>query len=204
MTGAAGKAQNGRPLLYPPMSQACVIDIEASGFGRRSYPIEVGYVLPDGRSRCMLIRPPEEWAHWDEKAALVHGITRATLMQHGKSPLEVARLLNDDLAGMTAYCDGWAHDYAWLAALFEAAGMSPSFKLESVNRLLGDTQLSQLDGERRGALAEMGLKRHRASNDAKALQLALDRVVSGASALRQVPAPAPALSPAPAPAAGAT
>ena len=57
----------------------CVIDIEASGFGRRSYPIEVGYVLPDGRAVCMLIRPAVEWEHWDESAARTHGITRATL-----------------------------------------------------------------------------------------------------------------------------
>ena len=160
------------------MPTPCVIDIEASGFGRGSYPIEVGYVLPDGHARCMLVRPAADWTHWDEAAARVHGITRATLATHGKAPREVAQALNNDLAGLTAYCDGWAHDYAWLAVLFEEAGLSPAFRLESVNRLLGDTQLSQLDEQRRGALAEMGLTRHRASNDAKALQLALNRVGS--------------------------
>ena len=154
----------------------CVIDIEASGFGRNSYPIEIGFVLPDGRTRCMLVRPAEDWTHWDDGAALMHGITRATLAAHGKTPREVAQVLNHDLAGLTAYCDGWAHDYSWLAALYEEAGMSPTFRLESVNCLLGDTQLSQLDEQRRGALAEMGLTRHRASNDAKALQMALNRV----------------------------
>ena len=158
------------------MPTPCVIDIEASGFGRGSYPIEVGYVLPDGRARCMLVRPAADWTHWDEGAAQVHGITRAMLAAHGKPAREVAQWLNNDLAGLTAYCDGWAHDYAWLAALFEEAGLSPAFKLESVNQLLGDTQLSQLDEQRRGALAEMGLARHRASNDAKALQMALGRV----------------------------
>lgn len=159
-------------------SSHCIIDIEASGFGRNSYPIEVGYVLPDGRARCMLIKPAGDWTHWDESAALVHGITRSTLMAHGKTPHEVAQTMNADLAGMVAYCDGWAHDYAWLGALFEEAGTSPSFKLESVNRLLGDTQLSELDDARQGALQELGLNRHRASNDARALQLALLRVHS--------------------------
>jgi len=187
-------------LTHPPMPHPCVIDIEASGFGRHSYPIEVGYVLPDGRTRCMLIRPPDGWTHWDEDAARVHGITRTVLMSHGKTPDQAARLINADLAGLTAYCDGWAHDYAWLAALFEEAGLSPSFKLESVNHLLGDTQLAQLDDERRGALAEMGLKRHRASNDAKALQMALDRVVATAAGLRA----GPASSTSPDPASGAT
>ena len=165
----------------------CVIDIEASGFGRHSYPIEVGFVLPDGRARCMLIKPASDWTHWDEAAALVHGITRATLMAHGKSPLEVAQTLNTDLAGMVAYCDGWVHDYAWLAALFEEAGISPRFKLESVNRLLGDTQLSELDEARHGALQELGLNRHRASNDARALQLALLRVRSTTRRLDRKP-----------------
>ena len=173
----------------------CVIDIEASGFGRNSYPIEVGYVLPDGRSRCTLIRPADGWTHWDMAAEQVHGISRTALLSHGKTVFDVARLLNDDLAGMTAYCDGWAHDYAWLGALYEAAGLSPSFKLESVNRLLGDTQLSQLDDARRGALAEMGLTRHRASNDAKALQLALSRVSPG-PALRALVRPSPVRVPA--------
>jgi hypothetical protein len=160
-----------------PLSH-CVIDIEASGFGRHSYPIEVGYVLPDGRARCMLIKPSADWTHWDAEAAQVHGISRDTLMAHGKTAREVAAVLNADLAGLVAYCDGWAHDYAWLGALFEEAGTSPSFKLESVNRLLGDTQLSELDDARQGALQDMGLQRHRASNDARALQLALARVRS--------------------------
>lgn len=164
-----------------PAPTHCVIDIEASGFGRSSYPIEVGYVLPDGRSRCMLIRPAPGWTHWDPAAEQVHGISRATLRRHGKTPQAVAVQLNAELAGLTAYCDGWAHDYTWLGALFEEAGLSPSFKLESVNRLLAETQLSRLDGARRSALVEMGLTRHRASNDARALQLALSRVEASAT-----------------------
>lgn len=158
------------------MQTQCVIDIEASGFGRNSYPIEVGYVLPDGRARCMLVRPAAEWTHWDEAAAQVHGITREALQTHGRPVREVAMLLNSDLSGLTVYCDGWAHDYTWLAALYEEAGMSPSFRLESVNRLLRDTQLGDLDEARQGALRDMGLTRHRASNDARALQTALTRL----------------------------
>jgi hypothetical protein len=106
----------------------------------------------------------------------VHGITREALQTHGRPIREVASLLNSDLSGLTVYCDGWAHDYAWLAALFEEAGMCPSFRLESVNRLLRDTQLGDLDEARQGALQDMGLTRHRASNDARALQTALTRL----------------------------
>jgi hypothetical protein len=158
----------------------CVLDIEASGFGRRSYPIEIGYVLPDGRAACMLVRPAADWTHWDESAERVHGITRALLGTHGRSAHEVAQTLNHDLAGQVVYCDGWAHDYAWLAALFEEAGLSPRFRLESVGALLAEAGLAQLDQARRDAVAEMGLTRHRASNDARALQRALARVAEAA------------------------
>ncbi len=191
------------------VSMLPIIDIEASGFGRKSYPIEVGYVLSDGRSFCSLVCPARDWTHWDESAAEVHGITRSTRLAHGTPALEVARRLNTDLLGLTVYCDGWAHDYSWLAALFEEAGLNPSFKLESVNRLLAQSQLAQLDQQRRAALAQMGLTRHRASNDARALQQALVSVGGGAAGVMpQTPlAPMPPGSahvPAPVPATGAT
>jgi hypothetical protein len=157
----------------------CILDIEASGFGRGSYPIEIGYVTGDGRAACRLIRPVDEWTHWDAQAEKAHGIARDMLLAHGHAVHEVVALLNRDLAGQIVYCDAWAHDYVWLAVLFEQAGCSPSFRLESVRALLDDAALARLDAARRAALAEMGLTRHRASNDARALQVAVMRV-SGA------------------------
>jgi len=131
----------------------CILDIEASGFGRRSYPIEVGYVLPDGRSRCTLIRPLPQWTHWDEQAERLHGITRGALQAHGRP----------------------AHDYTWLGALFDGAGLQPAFKLESVRVLLTESLLARLPELQREALQRMGVDRHRASNDARALQWAIER-----------------------------
>jgi hypothetical protein len=161
---------------FAPSTLPCVLDIEASGFGRNSYPIEIGFVLPDGRATCMLVRPPEGWTHWSVEAERIHGITRGTLVAHGHTPREVAQVLNQELGGLTVYCDGWAHDYAWLNALFEEADLRPKFRLEPVGKLLGEHSLSQLDQARREAMAEMGLTRHRASNDARALQRAMMRV----------------------------
>lgn len=46
-----------------PEATPAVLDVEASGFGRYSYPIEVGYALPDGRVFCTLIRPEPHWTH---------------------------------------------------------------------------------------------------------------------------------------------
>ena len=156
-----------------PETQRNVIDIEASGFGRHSYPIEIGYVREDGEAWCSLILPAADWLHWDDAAERLHGITRTALLRHGRVAREVAQRLNDELGGLTVYCDGWAHDYAWLGSLFEAAEMTPRFRLESVNKLLDDERLARLDQLRREAFTTLGIARHRASSDARALQWAL-------------------------------
>ncbi len=153
-----------------------MLDIEASGFGRSSYPIEVGYALVDGRTHCTLVRPATHWTHWDSSAEQVHHIARDTLLRHGRSALAVAQMLNRDLAGQTVYCDGWAHDYTWLATLFEEAGLSPHFHLESVGRLLDEAHLALLQQAQQQARTLLGLSRHRASADARALQWALAQV----------------------------
>jgi len=62
-----------------------IIDLEASGFGRGSYPIEVGYVLPEGGNYCTLILPAAHWLHWDDTAQQVHRITRDVLLSHGRT-----------------------------------------------------------------------------------------------------------------------
>ena len=149
------------------------MDIEASGFGRHSYPIEVGFVLPDGRSYCTLIRPAPSWTHWDPKAEGVHHIAWSVAAQHGRDVAEVAQHLNNELWGMTLYCDGWAHDYVWLNVLYEEAGMTPSFKLEHVRALLSDPQAARWATIKERVSAEMNLQRHRASTDARVLQRTL-------------------------------
>src|SRR3954469_22423607 len=93
------------------------LDVEASGFGAGSYPIEVGVVLADRRSYCSLVKPEPEWAHWDAAAEDVHGISRAMLMRHGKPAKLVADQLNAFLYGLTVYSDAWSHDYSWMSRL---------------------------------------------------------------------------------------
>ena len=67
------------------------LDIEASGFGRDSYPIEIGFVLSDGEAWCTLVRPESGWTHWDPAAEALHGITRDLALRHGRPPVDVAR-----------------------------------------------------------------------------------------------------------------
>lgn len=154
----------------------CIIDVEASGFGRGSYPIEVGFVLPDGAAVCTLVRPAAGWTHWDGSAERLHGLSRELLQQHGRPAVEVARLLNQHLAGATIYCDSWAHDYAWLAVLFEEAGLQPAFKLRHLRELLDESAAAQWDQACAEARERLQITRHRASSDARVLQLALGQV----------------------------
>lgn len=160
----------------PPIGLPAMLDIEASGFGRNSYPIEIGFALSDGHCVCTLVQPEREWTHWDAKAELVHHIPRPLLLQRGRPAPEVARLLNDHLHGQTVYSDGWANDYTWLAALFDAANISPRFKLESLRALLRDEQADRWHAVKAAIVSERGAQRHRASADARLLQLTLQRL----------------------------
>jgi hypothetical protein len=153
-----------------------VLDIEASGFGQDSYPIEVGFVLPDGQTYCSLIRPAPGWTHWDAAAERLHRITQETLRTRGRDAREVAQLLNDRLHGLTLYCDGWAHDFAWLNVLFEAVDLTPSFKLDNLRALLTEREAAFWGIVKTQVAAEMRLQRHRASSDAKILQRTLIRL----------------------------
>lgn len=163
----------------PHLSSPTVLDIEASGLGRSSYPIEIGYVLPDGHAYCTLVQPEPEWTHWDPEAASLHRITRELLQERGLSARDVAKLLNAQLAGTTVYTDGWANDFTWLNVLFEAAGMSPRFKLENLRSLLSDEEADQWHTVKAQIASERGTQRHRASSDARLIQLTLQRIKAG-------------------------
>lgn len=159
-------------LAAPPT----VLDVEASGFGRHSYPIEVGYALPDGQVYCTLIRPEPQWTHWDAQAEQLHHISRPVLLSRGRPAAEVASRLNEQLQGRTVYSDGWNHDYTWLALLYEVAGLQPSFRLENLRALLQEDEAERWHAVKGQVAAERGAQRHRASADARLLQLTLQRV----------------------------
>ncbi|WP_250656342.1 hypothetical protein [Alkalimarinus coralli] len=161
-----------------------VIDVEASGFGRGSYPIEVGFVMPDGSTHCTLIKPEASWVHWDESSEMLHGISRDILAEHGKPVDEVALWLNQHLRGLTAYSDAWGNDLSWLGTLFEYAEVPQLFHLDALNKLLSEEQMNAWADTRNRVVSELNIRRHRASNDAKVIQrtyLATLPVSSGSS-----------------------
>lgn len=147
-----------------------ILDIEASGFGPGSYPIEVGFVTSHGQAWCSLVRPEIDWLHWDDKAAAMHGITREHIKRHGRGVADIAATLNERLRGQIVYSDAWSHDYTWLNRIYEAAERSPSFKLDNLRALLDDQQAAHWHEVKATLLGTLGSQRHRASADARLLQ----------------------------------
>jgi hypothetical protein len=153
-----------------------VIDIEASGFGRGSYPVEVGLVLPDGARHCYLIAPARHWRHWDEEAERIHGITREALSNYGRSLDDVASRLNALLGRKTAYSDAWSFDMSWLGKLYDAAGIRQTFRVADITGLIDEEQRGRWHAVKQQVVEELGLRRHRASGDARILQETWRRV----------------------------
>lgn len=148
----------------------CIIDIEASGFGAHSYPIEVGVVRADGSRYCSLIVPQEDWIHWSESAEGVHGISRPLLHEKGKSVRDVCNELNIFLGSVTAYSDAWVHDSPWLNRLFWAARIKPEFHLSPIEMITTEAQLMMWDETKLDLCSRLKIRRHRASADAFLIQ----------------------------------
>lgn len=153
--------------MLPPI----IIDIEASGFGRKGYPIEVGFIAENAETWCALVRPEDSWEYWDASAENAHHIKRDVLFIYGKTAKEVAQQLNQKLWNKTVYSDGWGHDYVWISQLFDAAEMTPHFKLEDLRSVLTPEQEATWHATKEEVQQELNATRHRASIDAKVLQL---------------------------------
>lgn len=161
------------------MTLPTLLDIEASGFGRGSYPIEVGLARADGSVCAFLIQPLDEWTHWDPKAELLHGISRNRLQREGYPVRQVACWLNDELSDIgIAYSDSWGYDNTWLSLLFHHAGMLPAFRLEALRRLLSEAQLERWSDTKETIIREQGILRHRAGEDALLLQQTYQRTLT--------------------------
>lgn len=153
-------------VILPP----AIIDVEASGFGPDSYPIEVGVVLDNGEKYCTLVQPAPDWTHWDENAEMVHRVSRDILAEHGKPMRAVAEELNAIIGTRDVYTDGWVVDSTWIIKLFQAAGLASAFSVRALEMILTEAQMEIWHDTKERVLREMALKRHRASNDAVIIQ----------------------------------
>lgn len=147
-----------------------IIDVEASGFGMGSYPIEVGVVLPDGTAHCFLIAPARAWTSWDPQAEKVHGIARDVLETYGRPLQDVAWRLNELLRDKIVYSDAWGFDMSWLGKLYDAANLPQTFRVAPLQELMKEQQMAAWDETKSRVMEELSLQRHRASGDARILQ----------------------------------
>jgi hypothetical protein len=168
------------------------IDVEASSLGRASYPIEIGWCLPDTREvGSVLVRPPgsfEAW-DWDPVAEQLHGISRLTLVRDGQRSGPAARQFAEATKGRRLFADS-AMDGWWMKRLFQTAKLAPPPFVEDFYKLLdvvirpeptivdGDPIALRLArAELQGALIDQAYesarrtapKRHRAGDDARHL-----------------------------------
>ncbi|SEF69679.1 3'-5' exonuclease family protein [Marinobacterium lutimaris] len=119
------------------------IDIEASGLGPDSYPIEVAWKCDiSGNKDEFLIDPAsvEGWDYWDEFAEELHGIGHHQLGSEGISAAQACERLNAELAGKTLTCDAYDFDLFWLTRLFESQQQPMLFSIQGIERLLTPQQ----------------------------------------------------------------
>jgi hypothetical protein len=98
------------------------LDFEASSLGKKSYPIEVGWVFEHGREAEFLIRPAPAWTDWDLDSEAMHGISREQLLREGTPHEEVCERLVEMFKGNLVYASSPPWDGRWLSMLLRAAG----------------------------------------------------------------------------------
>ena len=147
------------------------VDVEASGLGPYSWPIEVGWGFHGHEPRSVLVRPHESWSMqaWEKSAEALHRIAPNDLLEGGRTPVEVALGLNAALGDAEVYSDAPDYDSFWLFRLYDAAGVKPNYKL----RDLGDLLRPVWPGAPHDLVARAGRvapHTHRAADDVRHLQ----------------------------------
>lgn len=116
-----------------------VLDIEASGLGENSFPIEIAWQGPIVKPQSFLIRPDPNWdlESWDERAEQLHGIPLRQVLAEGVATRTIVEQLCRDCAGRTILSDGLAFDQVRLNQLCAAARWQGSIRLTDLFLWLG-------------------------------------------------------------------
>jgi hypothetical protein len=150
-----------------------IIDFEASGRHRSSYPISVG-ITNGYKEYYALIRPMAHWQFWSAEPQKLHRIAREALVKQGSLSTVVAHRLNDLLSGQKVYCDAIAWDGFWARILFADNGLHPHFQLHDIASLFeADTQLEKFLHERTRLVSSAQYQLHCAIDDACIIRQAL-------------------------------
>jgi hypothetical protein len=90
----------------------------------------------------------------------------------------VAVELNRLLEGRTVFSDAWSVDNPWIISLFAAARVKRAFSVSALEMLLSEEQIALWPEMRDAVVSELGLTRHRASNDAWIIQETFARTLA--------------------------
>jgi len=104
-----------------------IIDFEASGLSKESYPIEVAWGDGKHTVTSFLLNPErmEGWKDWNPLSLEFHGISREKLISSGEDPKQVAKIMIKELAGKTVYSDEPRYDNMWKDRLLKDSGYDP-------------------------------------------------------------------------------
>lgn len=151
-----------------------IIDVEASGLGPDSYPIEIAVFDNQGLSESFLLNPEtaEGWDHWDPIAEeSIHGISYEKLISEGEDVFLSIIKLNRILDGKTVYSDALESDLFWINRLFEQALDRPmTFSVKSIYSLFKPEFLEDVRDNKDILMGEIS---HRALDDCKSIYQAI-------------------------------
>lgn len=128
---------NLNPQIFA-LDEFVMLDVEASGLGHSSYPVEVALASSTGAHANFLIKPTTDWleqGEWDKNAEKLHGLSQQQLLQHGDNIVSIAQQLNKYLCGKLVLCNDLTFDGFWLTQLFKAANTSVTFYLIDLSAL---------------------------------------------------------------------
>jgi hypothetical protein len=167
------------------LERIAIIDIEASGLHKGSFPIEIGWAnAPDGRSGSALIAVHgwlTDHGNWDPDAEAIHGLTRNYLSEHGLDANTAAQRVMAVLDGRLIFSSDPDYDQRWLNELLDEAGWPQPRPVVFSTKALLIALCGNSDGagEVMARATAMSCHSHRAEPDAKHLWtawcLALDR-----------------------------
>lgn len=155
----------------PAPRKIAFIDLEASGLGAKSWPVEVGWTFEEGEPVSILVRPDATWSDdsWDPQAEKLHGLERARLEREGREARDICLVLNEALADAEVYSDAPDWDGFWLYRLFSAGRVRQAFALHDYGRLMRPLVAGR-DQSLFARAARLAPRRHRAADDARHLQ----------------------------------
>jgi hypothetical protein len=121
------------------LNEFVFLDVEASGMGIESFPIEIAYSSSNGDKNEYLIKPTQDWLNdgsWCFNAEHnIHKISLEILIENGMNTYDVAINLNKALLGKFLLCNDLEYDGVWLTQLFKAASIGVQFTLTDIRYL---------------------------------------------------------------------